>query len=70
VRDLVLEFGPAEALDTLLLRPGLLYIGICCAPDPALGVLLAELAADLCFYVPAIISHELLRRHVHPDVLP
>jgi hypothetical protein len=62
VRDLLLEFGPAEALDTLLLRPGLLYAGMTFAPNPALGVLLGKLAADICFYAPAIISHELLRR--------
>jgi hypothetical protein len=62
VGALLLEFGPAEALDTLLLRPGLLYVGVTFAPNPELGVVLGKLAADFCFYAPAIVSHELLRR--------
>jgi hypothetical protein len=32
------------------------------APNPELGVLLGKLAADVCFYAPAIVSHELLKR--------
>jgi hypothetical protein len=62
VGALLLEFGPAEVLDTLLLRPALLSVGMIFAPNPALGVVLGKLAADLCFYAPAIVSHELLRR--------
>jgi hypothetical protein len=62
VSALVLEFGPAEILDTLLLRPALLYAGMTFAPNPELGVLFGNLAADVCFYVPAIVSHELLGR--------
>jgi len=62
LRDLTLEFGPAEALDRLLLRPALIYIAMLNAPHPALGVLVGKLAADLAFYVPTIASYELLRR--------
>jgi hypothetical protein len=62
VSALLLEFGPAEALDALLPRPALLYVGMSFAPNPALGVVLGKLAAHLCFYAPAIVSHELLRR--------
>ncbi len=62
LRDLTLEFGPAEALDSLLLRPALIYIAMLYAPHPALGVLLGKLAADLAFYLPTIASYELLRR--------
>lgn len=65
-RDLVLEFGPAEALDTLLLRPALLVAGVSLVSNPALGMLVGKLAADLCFYVPAIVSYELLR-HARSD---
>jgi hypothetical protein len=62
VRDLVLEFGVAEALDSLLLRPALMYAGMLLAPNSALGVVAGKLAADLVFYVPTIISYELLHR--------
>lgn len=61
LRDLSLELGLAEALDSLLLRPGLLYLGVAFAPDPALGVLAGKLAADLAFYAVAITGFEMLR---------
>jgi hypothetical protein len=61
-RDLFVEFGPAEALDSFLLRPAALYVGIAVAPAPVLGVLVGKLVADLGFYAPAILTHELQRR--------
>ena len=60
VRDLVLEFGPAETLDSLLIRPAFMYAGLSLAPNPMLGVLAGKLAADVTFYAPAIASYELL----------
>jgi hypothetical protein len=60
-RDLVLEFGPAEALDSLLLRPAAIYAGLALAPHPALGMLAGKVAADVTFYAPAIVCHELQR---------
>jgi len=63
-RDLFVEFGPAEALDSFLLRPAALYVGIAVAPAPVLGFLAGKLVADLGFYAPAIVTHELQRRFV------
>jgi hypothetical protein len=59
---LALEFGPAEALDSLVLRPALIYAGMELAPNATLGIIAGKLAADLVFYMPTIISYELLRR--------
>jgi len=61
VRDLFVEFGPAEALDSFVVRPGALYAGLALAPNPALGYFAGKLAADLSFYAPAILTHELQR---------
>ena len=60
-RDLTLEFGPAEMLDSIVLRPVLMYVGLTMAPTPALGIIAGKLAADVGFYVPTIASYELLR---------
>lgn len=60
-RDLFVEFGPAEALDSFLLRPASLYAGLALAPHPALGMVAGKIAADLTFYTPAIVTHELQR---------
>jgi hypothetical protein len=69
LRDLVLEFGPATALDGLLLRPALLYAGVALTPHAAIGLLAGKLAADLVFFVPTIVSYELLRRRARPVML-
>jgi hypothetical protein len=61
VRDLVIEFGPAEVLDSFLVRPASVWAGLTLAPHPALGMLAGKLAADLSFYAPTIVSHELRR---------
>jgi FHA domain len=52
-RDLLLEFGAAERLDGLLLRPLCLGLGLRLVGG-WLGVLLGKLAADLLFYGPVL----------------
>jgi hypothetical protein len=63
VRNLAIEFGPAELLDSLLMRPIALTIGLTVMDSPILGALLGKLAADIVFYVPTIVSYELLNRY-------
>jgi hypothetical protein len=60
VRALLVEFGPAEVLDSLAVRPA------CCAAavallGPVAGVLAGKLAADLVFYAPVIATYEFAR---------
>jgi hypothetical protein len=59
VRGLVLECGPAEILDTLLIRPAAMYAGPAVVGSLTAGVILGKVAADLAFYVVAIIGYEL-----------
>lgn len=61
-RAMLLEFGPAELLDSMLVRPAALAAGMALLPSAALGALAGKLVADLVFYVPTIASYELLRR--------
>jgi hypothetical protein len=63
VRDIALEFGPAEALDSLL-RPALMGLGIALLPELSWGVMAGKLAADLLFYGMAIAAYELRIRFV------
>jgi hypothetical protein len=58
---LALEFGPAEALDSLVVRPACVAAGVA-ALGPVAGVLGAKLVADLVFYVPVIATYELRKR--------
>jgi hypothetical protein len=57
LHGLLLEFGAAEALDSLLLRPLLMGLGIQFL-GPNLGALLGKLAADLAFYGPVLAIYE------------
>jgi hypothetical protein len=60
--NLAVEFGLAEALDSLLLRPTLMYVAGQTVSDPRLGVLIGKVAADIVFYIPTIVVFE-LRQH-------
>lgn len=59
LQALVVEFGVAEVVDSLLVRPALMYWLPLWLGSVARGVLVAKLAADVTFYIPAIISYEL-----------
>ena len=60
-RGLLLEFGPAELLDTGLLRPlamglGQRLFGL------GIGIVAGKLLADIAFYLPVIYTYERRRR--------
>ncbi|WP_157415234.1 hypothetical protein [Agromyces allii] len=66
LRSVAVEFGPAEIVDSVLVRPALLW-----AASAALGAhpwawLVGKLAADAVFYAIAIVSFELGRRVILP----
>lgn len=49
----VAEFGAAELLDTFLVRPVALMLGVWLVPDPLWGMLTGKIAADIVFYAVA-----------------
>jgi hypothetical protein len=65
LRDLALEFGLAEALDSGVIRPACIYVATQAAADLSLGVFIGKLAADVAFYIPTIFAYE-LRRYFEP----
>jgi hypothetical protein len=52
-----MEFGPSGLLDTLLIRPACMGLGIRLL-GPVRGLVLGKLAADVLFYVPVIFMYE------------
>jgi hypothetical protein len=50
---LVAEFGAAEILDTLLVRPAALVLGVALLQDPVWGLLAGKIVADVVFYAVA-----------------
>jgi hypothetical protein len=61
--DLMIEFGPAEVFDSALVRPLMIGIGTRWL-GPGIGVVVGKLAADVLFYIPAIIVYERRQRRV------
>jgi hypothetical protein len=70
VRDLVLEFGVGEAIDTLVIRPALMYAAGQLVHDPRWGVVIGKFASDVFFYVPTIAAYELRKRYLPRAVPP
>ena len=54
---LLVEFGPAGLLDTLVTRPFMMAIGTRALGFPW-GVVVGKLAADVLFYLPVIFMYE------------
>lgn len=57
-RNLLGEFGPAELIDSFVLRPACLYALPKLTGNLAIGLLLGKLAADAAFYGLAVIAYE------------
>ncbi len=68
LRSMVIEFGLAEVIDTLFVRPVLTYYLPALLGNLALGILAAKLIADVCFYIPAIIGYELNKKHLRRKI--
>lgn len=65
LRDLLLEFGVAEAVDSLVVRPLCMAFGVGQLGNPAAGIVIGKLAADVPFYGFAILGYE-LRKKLRP----
>ena len=58
VRSIAVEFGPAEAIDSILIRPVTLYAFPFLIGNTAVGFVVGSIVADIAFYVMAIFSYE------------
>ena len=62
LRSVVVEFGPAELVDTLAVRPVAYYLGPLLADTAMVGLIGAKLFSDLTFYACAVFSYERFNR--------
>jgi hypothetical protein len=58
LRSVAIEFGPAEVIDSLLIRPLAFYFGPILFGGMVAGWIFAKLVADVGFYVLAVFSYE------------
>jgi hypothetical protein len=64
VRDMLIEFGPAELVDSFLVRPLFMYLMPSLLHNFAAGILVGKLAADVIFYGLAIGAYELKQQYL------
>jgi hypothetical protein len=57
-KHMLLEFGPAELLDSFLLRPFFMWLFPILLYNYAAGVLVGKVVSDICFYIPVIMMAE------------
>jgi len=62
IQHLFLEFGPAEALDSLLVRPFCLYWFSAWLPIFGVGIIVGKFVADIIFYIPVVIAYEMKKK--------
>jgi hypothetical protein len=63
-RNLIIEFGPAEILDVLAVRPFFMYLIPKVTGDFLLGTFIGKMIADVIFFIPAIVMYELRKKHL------
>jgi hypothetical protein len=62
IRVLSAEFGPAEVIDSLVVRPAAMYVAPFVTGGITSGSLLGKIMADAVFYAVAIASFEVVER--------
>lgn len=63
-RNLIIEFGPAEILDVIAVRPFFMYLIPTLIGNFLLGTFIGKMIADAIFFAIAIIMYELRKRHL------
>ena len=58
VRSVAIEFGPAELIDSIAIRPLAYYLGPVMFDNVVVGWIFGKLVSDIGFYVLAIVSYE------------
>lgn len=61
-RNLIIEFGLAEMLDSFFLRPAFMFLGFTLFSDISLATIFGKVCADVGFYSVAILGYELRKK--------
>jgi hypothetical protein len=64
IRNIIVEFGPGEALDSFVIRPISMYTLPLLVNNLALGLFLGKLCADTVFYILTIGFLELRKKYL------
>ena len=68
IRGLLVEFGITEIADSFFIRAFLMYYLPILIDNFSIGILVAKVAADVTFYIPAIFFYEINKKHHKKDL--
>ncbi|PLW80504.1 hypothetical protein C0585_02300 [Candidatus Woesearchaeota archaeon] len=63
-RNLFVEFGPGEFLDSFIIRPFTMWFFPVVLGNLALGIVIGKIIADITFYLPTVVMYELRKKHL------
>lgn len=63
-RNLIVEFGPSELLDSFMIRPFTMWFFPFITGNLVLGIIIGKIIADIIFYIPTIILYETRKKHL------
>ena len=61
LRSVAVEFGPAELIDSIVVRPLAFYVGPTLFGNVVAGWIFGKLVSDVAFYACAIFTYERFR---------
>jgi len=62
LRNMIVEFGPAEYLDSFIIRPFYLSVFPYFIDNYTLAIFIATILANITYYIPTIISYEFRKK--------
>lgn len=62
LKNTLIEFGPAEYLDSFIMRPFFLSFFPKIIQNYSIAIFTGSIVANICFYIPAIMSYEIRRK--------
>jgi len=62
-RNMIIEFGPAEYLDSFLIRPFYLIFFPYIISNYSLAIFIGTILADITYFIPTIISYEFRKKN-------
>lgn len=62
LRNLIVEFGPAEYLDSFLIRPFYLIFFPYVISNYSLAILIGTILADVTYFIPTIVAYEFRKK--------
>jgi hypothetical protein len=65
LRNLIVEFGPSEILDVVVVRPFFMYLMPKLMGEFLLGTFVGKMIADVVFFIPAVIMYEVRKKHLN-----